>query len=602
MADTVESTTKKNITMKKALIALFVLLGSFCLLSVLQGYTMYSVIKDTRVKDTGAMTTKEGQAISTSVNQLVVSPAALAFMPNEIASKVELLTYKGPDGTETINKRVSSTTIKHGESILYRTTEGDTLFWSIDDTKKIKVTSSTGATWEHCIVCDACTITNVFAEDEEVLAAVDAFEDAVNMSLHEDGRMLQSTCESGCDTEEPTFEECRLYHVNDGDPALDSPNFDRESWLARFKPCGWYKANCGDMYTDVQTISANVDYMGGRDWLNPSDDELIRGRTYVVEFDVGIHPNVLQRFNDQEDSSLLMVDVPNIVDLTGDSGYRTNIPVEGETCLEIPVVANDDWGSVGPDYGNVAHTSAKPNGDLISSHYDCMGRCGECNVAFGGMAKDCMKHDVCSAFKSILTEEAAYGFCKDIDCGDEALHTVVGCFRKKRWFNLFGQREVCDEADFNSEPDKYFADITWPAEWDIDRLDGDACKLFDSWEMGQGVPSTLRLDDQPCGLWTDCLSGRCESVSGFGKRCRPRKPDGDGCSENTDCISGRCEGVAQLVGGGRCRARLSSAEFCTEDTDCLTDKCCSRDEMDCTFCKRKCAYDEEDRAAVCYFP
>ena len=368
MVASVESTTKKNITMKKALFAreyltvrksdllttgltslfsltrtllvppppqVLGLLVAFGILSFLQGLAMYSMIKDTRLKG-GAMTTKEGQAVTTSVNQLVVSPAALAFMPNEIAAKVSLLTYKGPDGTETLNKRVSSTAIVPGKSILYRTTEGDTLSWSVDETRKIKVTSFTGETWEHCVACDVCTMTNVFAEDEEVLAAVDAFEDAVKMTLHESGRALQTTtCESGCGTE-AEFDVCELYHVKGGHHPVDSPHFDRESWLKRFKPCGWYKENCGDTYSDAETLSANVDYMGGRDWLSPSEDELIKDRTYVVEFDVGIHPHVLQRFNDMQDPSLLNAYVPNTVDL--DSNYRTNRPVVGETCLEIPVV------------------------------------------------------------------------------------------------------------------------------------------------------------------------------------------------------------------------------------------------------------------------
>jgi len=127
--------------------------------------------------------------------------------------------------------------------------------------------------------------------------------------------------------------------------------------------------------------------------------------------------------------------------------------------------ADDDWGSVGPVYGNVKHTSTKYDGTIRTSNYDCMGRCSQCNPLLGGMAKDCMKHDVCSAFKSILTEEAAYGFCKDIDCGDEALHTVAGCYKKKRWWqpSFFSHRVVCNEADFISNPDLYFADITFSA-------------------------------------------------------------------------------------------------------------------------------------------
>lgn len=228
-----------------------------------------------------------------------------------------------------------------------------------------------------------------------------------------------------------------------------------------------------------------------------------------------------------------------------------------------------------------------------------------CNIIEGaGLAKDCMKHDVCSVFKSVLTREAAYGFCDDIDCGDEAFHTVVGCFKKRQWYtSLFSNRQVCNEADFISEPDLYFADLSTAGDtegWGMGHIRRESCSLYDSWEMGQGVPLTLRENDMPCANWQDCLSGRCETQGDLTRRCKPRKDNGQTCSENWDCIDGRCDWHYTWR---ICKARLSSAEPCNENTDCLTDKCCDRGEMGCTFCNRRCAHDEEEVGAnnICSF-
>merc|ERR1711865_710786 len=86
---------------------------------------------------------------------------------------------------------------------------------------------------------------------------------------------------------------------------------------------------------------------------------------------------------------------------------------------------------------------------LDSEAYNCMGGCGPgCtslpffdNITVSPDdigALDCLKHDLCSAWKTVFSGKPVSGFCHDPDCGDEAAMTIFNCWRGWRLFGSVG--------------------------------------------------------------------------------------------------------------------------------------------------------------------
>lgn len=159
--------------------------------------------------------------------------------------------------------------------------------------------------------------------------------------------------------------------------------------LDKIKPCGTYKICCPNWTRDFSIVHAE------RDYPSHNDGELyMDGRKYIVRFDIGINGDVFGLSR----KTLLN---PNTM---------------GEQCLEGVMRLdgeNNDWYDLG--MSNVG-----------SGAYNCMGACGAGCVA-AGYAKDCLKHDLCSAYKTAAQGFPASGFCDDPDCGDEGAQTVYGC-------------------------------------------------------------------------------------------------------------------------------------------------------------------------------
>lgn len=317
---------------------------------------------------------------------------------------------------------------------------------------------------------------------------------------------------------------------------------ERDDWLQQFKPCGWYKANC-EQLADVQVLEANVVYPPNQDFLGTGLlEDLQPDMNYIVQFDVGIHPSG-PATNDETYSRYFQdggvwpleggidLDDPNY---SAGEGY-----VLGETCLETHAQA-------GPDgYGDW--------GDLHGSNYGCMGKCGG-GCMGAGYARDCMKHDVCSAFKTVAQGQAAEGFCMDVDCGDEAMQSTTHCrvpipeipgsaFPLPEGLTI---GVTCRESDFeNSTEYTVDAELTIAAElWNVVRPDQAeaACFLWTGWEKGQGAPNALRAIGEGCPWSSFCASARCdyESYFSFNKICMERLDSGQPCNEDTDCKSSNC--------------------------------------------------------------
>mmetsp|Transcript_2835 Transcript_2835/g.6059 ORF Transcript_2835/g.6059 Transcript_2835/m.6059 type:complete len:427 (+) Transcript_2835:35-1315(+) len=227
---------------------------------------------------------------------------------------------------------------------------------------------------------------------------------------------------------------------------------DTEPWLKRFQPCGWYRSNCTSL-SNVEVLEANVVYPPNRDrdeGREEDDKDLEKGRGYIVQFDVGINQAVVdandlapfKSYYPVNGVSSGVLELKNGLDLDSDT-YTTDAYVVGETCLEVYTEAEGDWGII---HGN---------------GYGCMGKCGRgCEALSGGYAKNCMKHDVCSAFKSTAQGVATGGNCKDVDCGDEQMHTVAYCNKG----GLLNLPVTCRKEDFD-EDSNYDIRITMGASF-----------------------------------------------------------------------------------------------------------------------------------------
>lgn len=199
----------------------------------------------------------------------------------------------------------------------------------------------------------------------------------------------------------------------------------------KVKPCGFYGSKC----TDLFTVERGVTYPGNDEAFDPKC-----GTDYIVQFDIGLNPNVH--------------DIDGSISIREQLGFGS-----GETCLEVVVTDCDDWGNLGID--------ALPSGG-----YDKMGRCGAGALGVGD-AMDCLKHDVCSAFKSAVIEGPATGFCDDPDCGDEAAQTLFNCKSKQ-----------------TDEPTTCHCDGSTTGSWStISHVFGGNCKAYKGCDKGQGIPS-----------------------------------------------------------------------------------------------------------------
>mmetsp|Transcript_53247 Transcript_53247/g.142484 ORF Transcript_53247/g.142484 Transcript_53247/m.142484 type:complete len:388 (-) Transcript_53247:118-1281(-) len=229
----------------------------------------------------------------------------------------------------------------------------------------------------------------------------------------------------------------------------DDPDF-----LNRVRPCGELSSIC----TDIPVAKANTDYPGGG-----AAGAVIPNQDYLVQFDIGLHPEVARQ--------LLKRHLREIESCM-------NCPSFGEQCLEVVVTGGAMWGNLGV-----------PN--IHSGAYDCMGGCGKGCAHFQVQnrqdvgALDCLKHDLCSAWKSLQTRNGTQGFCHDPDCGDEAAMTIFNCWKGWRFFGSVGSNSngpfsrpvVCDPSTRNSG--------CWShGGW----FTKGRCKIFQGLSKGQGIP------------------------------------------------------------------------------------------------------------------
>jgi len=203
-------------------------------------------------------------------------------------------------------------------------------------------------------------------------------------------------------------------------------------------PCGTYESR-GCTH---EVIPANVDFPGE----GPGDLEF---KPYIVQFDIGVHNSIKA-----------------IVEQTADQGQPCIgcSAGGGEQCLELIVKGNSD----------------------VSG--GCAGKCGGGCVIGAGWAKDCMKHDVCTAYKDLVLGGNAWndddGFCYDIDCGDEAAQTVMNCYID----NWSADTPItCEKSNFSNR-NAYGA---W--SYVTSYFTEGPCGNFVNWNSGQGLPDVDKI-------------------------------------------------------------------------------------------------------------
>jgi hypothetical protein len=210
----------------------------------------------------------------------------------------------------------------------------------------------------------------------------------------------------------------RIHHVA---VKCDAAHPENSDFKTKFKPCGTYMANC----RHLEIIKANVDYPGSGDIGN------VKHKNYIVQFD-------------------------------GKFGSAQ------ERCVEVVVEGHSDWGGLWL------------SDDITTfDQFNCMGKCAR-GCGIGGKedgAKDCLKHDVCAAYKTYITKQVPSGFCDEPDCGDEAAQAVFNCRRKGLGW---GNPAICDAG---ASTYGLWSDINYiPGV-----IKGD-CKQYEDWTKGQGIP------------------------------------------------------------------------------------------------------------------
>lgn len=213
--------------------------------------------------------------------------------------------------------------------------------------------------------------------------------------------------------------------------------------LAKVKPCGTYAGIC-----KLPVAEAGKVY--------PSDTlgKVSQGQHYVVQFDVGLHPNVKG------------------VTLTAIKRDLLGLPKgAGETCLEGIVAGGAHWGNLGMEL-------------LGSKDFDSMGKCGQSQNG----TYNCMQHHMCAAYKMSKTGLNTQGFCGDPDCGDEAAQTLFQCWTGFRPQDLGG--DIGDMPKGNAEGAICGPGNTVKGRWHHrENIELASCKAYEGWDRGQGIPA-----------------------------------------------------------------------------------------------------------------
>ena len=164
--------------------------------------------KDTQVNDSRALMTKSNEPVGINMNEVVIPLGSIAYLPEEFHKKVDMLTLRGTDGAVHTRKTSAVSVIPKKEMTIW-TTNGDKITWDANDAtagQEVLIELAEGlltpsgplgggsVQWTLGAGCDACTATNIVA-DESVTASVEEFyEDIIGVTSQEKRRALFKGC------------------------------------------------------------------------------------------------------------------------------------------------------------------------------------------------------------------------------------------------------------------------------------------------------------------------------------------------------------------------------------------------------------------------
>jgi len=139
-------------------------------------YGIVDASKDTTVAGR-ALLTREEEPVSVGTNELQLSLAALAFMPGDVAAKIDDVTFASEEGDKFYYRKARSLDVTPETGLEITTTAGDRLTWDADNGGEIVVTLVDGTSWTKDDACTSCTAMNVYASPA-VIEGVKKFEEA----------------------------------------------------------------------------------------------------------------------------------------------------------------------------------------------------------------------------------------------------------------------------------------------------------------------------------------------------------------------------------------------------------------------------------------
>jgi len=139
-------------------------------------YGIVDASKDTTVAGR-ALLTREEEPVSVGTNELQLSLAALAFMPGDVAAKIDDVTFASEEGDKFYYRKARSIDVTPETGLEITTTAGDRLTWDADNGGDIVVTLVDGTSWTKDDACTSCTAMNVYASPA-VIEGVKKFEEA----------------------------------------------------------------------------------------------------------------------------------------------------------------------------------------------------------------------------------------------------------------------------------------------------------------------------------------------------------------------------------------------------------------------------------------
>lgn len=192
-------TKATNSLLRKGMV--FVACLSVGLVATLAGLT-YGIVdanKDTQIEGRALMTKAE-EPVSVGTNEMKLSIATLPFLPSEISSKVNDISFASDDTTmKVLHRKILAIDIIPDESLKLETTAGDIITWSIDNTDDVSIVLQDGTSWTKDASCMKCTSTNVFPSSD-VLKGVKNFEEATGLTE----RHLQASDPARVPSKSPT--------------------------------------------------------------------------------------------------------------------------------------------------------------------------------------------------------------------------------------------------------------------------------------------------------------------------------------------------------------------------------------------------------------